>query len=109
MSAETKFEGDFFVAENGCAAKDSIDLNGEIMDLDRIVFIKNYLRQSHRLCAEGYKLSGYFVWSLLDNFEWAWGYGKRFGIVYTNYETQERIPKQSAKWYAECIKQNRAV
>ncbi len=109
IKEETDFNGSFFVAENGCAAKDTIDLNGEIMDLDRLVFIRNYLRNTHRLCDEGYNLSGYFVWSLMDNFEWAWGYAKRFGIVYNNYETQTRIPKQSAKWYAECIKQNRVV
>ena len=107
--AETQFSGDFFVAENGCAAQDTIDLNGEIMDLDRLVFIRQYLRQVHRLHDEGFNMSGYFVWSLMDNFEWAWGYAKRFGIVYNNYETQTRTPKQSAKWYAECIAQNRVV
>ena len=66
------------------------------MDLDRLVYLRQYLRGTQRLIEEGYNLSGYFVWSLLDNFEWAWGYSKRFGIIYTNYETQERIPKQSA-------------
>ena len=109
IEAETNFKGPFFVSENGCAAKDSINADGEVMDLDRLVYLRQYLRGTQRLIEEGYNLSGYFVWSLLDNFEWAWGYSKRFGIIYTNYETQERIPKQSAKWYAECIQQNRVV
>lgn len=103
------FRGDFFVSENGCAAQDAIDARGEVMDLDRIVYLRSYLRQVHRACAEGLPMTGYFLWSFLDNFEWSWGYSKRFGIVYTDYETQQRLPKQSAKWYAECIRQNRVV
>lgn len=109
LSADTGFRGDFFIAENGCAAQDEITPQGEVLDLDRLLFIKSYLRQTHRLVAEGYPMKGYFVWSLMDNFEWAWGYAKRFGIVYNVYESQTRIPKQSAKWYAECIRQNRVV
>lgn len=103
------FTGDFLISENGCAAQDSINPNGEVMDLERIRYLRDYLRQAHRAVAEGYPLKGYFVWSLMDNFEWAWGYSKRFGILYNIYETQQRIPKQSAKWYAECIRQNRVV
>lgn len=103
------FTGDFLITENGCAAQDSINPNGEVMDLERIRYLRDYLRQAHRAVAEGYPLKGYFVWSLMDNFEWAWGYSKRFGILYNIYETQQRIPKQSAKWYAECIRQNRVV
>ncbi|TVR44779.1 MAG: beta-glucosidase [Planctomycetota bacterium] len=109
LSADTGFKGNFFIAENGCAAQDQINAQGEVLDLDRLLFIKQYLRQTQRLIAEGYPVNGYFVWSLLDNFEWAWGYAKRFGIVYTVYESQRRIPKQSAHWYRECIKQNRVV
>ncbi len=103
------FQGDVMISENGCAAQDSINERGEIMDLDRIRYLRDYLRQVHRAVAEGYPLKGYFVWSLMDNFEWAWGNSKRFGIIYNIYETQTRIPKQSAKWYAECIRQNRVV
>ncbi|TVR15100.1 MAG: beta-glucosidase [Planctomycetota bacterium] len=109
IQAETGFTGDFFVSENGCAAQDEITPEGEVLDLDRLMFIRQYLRQTHRLCAEGYPMSGYFVWSLMDNFEWAWGYAKRFGIVYNIYETQTRIPKQSAHWYADCIRHNRVM
>lgn len=103
------FRGELFVSENGCAAQDQINERGEVMDLDRIVFIKSYLRQVHRCCQEGMPMRGYFLWSFLDNFEWAWGYSRRFGIVYTNYETMERLPKASAHWYAECIRQNRVA
>ncbi|MFT5241574.1 MAG: beta-glucosidase [Candidatus Promineifilaceae bacterium] len=103
------FKGGIYISENGCAAQDTIDVNGEVMDLDRILYLKSHLQQLHRASAEGYNVSGYFQWSFLDNFEWCWGYSKRFGIIRTNYETQERIPKTSAKWYAECIRQNRVV
>ncbi|HEY9872861.1 MAG TPA: family 1 glycosylhydrolase, partial [Candidatus Obscuribacterales bacterium] len=59
--------------------------------------------------SEGYPLKGYFLWSFMDNFEWASGYDSRFGIIYTNYKTQRRLPKASFHWYAECICQNRVV
>ncbi|GDY14532.1 beta-glucosidase [Planctomycetota bacterium] len=104
----TGFSGPVVISENGTAAQDSIDANGEVMDLDRIRYLKDYLRQVHRASREGL-LHGYFVWSLLDNFEWAWGYSKRFGIIYTVYEDQRRILKQSAKWYADCIRANAVV
>lgn len=103
------FKGDLFIAENGCAAQDHLNERGEVIDLDRIVYLRENLRQVHRATAEGLPMKGYFVWSFMDNFEWTWGYAKRFGIVWNTYETQERIPKQSAKWYAECIRQNRVV
>jgi beta-glucosidase len=103
------FQGDLFVSENGCAAQDALTASGEVLDNDRIHYLRSYLRQTHRLCAEGYRMRGYFQWSLMDNFEWAWGYAKRFGMVFTNYQTQERTPKLSAQWYAECIRQNRVV
>jgi beta-glucosidase len=103
------FEGDAFISENGCAAKDTFHVSGEIQDLDRILYLRSHLQQLHRATAEGFNVSGYFQWSFLDNFEWCWGYSRRFGIVWTDYETQERIPKMSAKWYAECIRQNRVV
>ena len=96
------------ITENGCAAQDQL-VEGEVMDSDRISYLRQYLRAAHRAVAEGYPLHGYFVWSLLDNFEWSWGYDRRFGIVYVDYETQERIPKASARWYAECVRQNRVV
>jgi beta-glucosidase len=98
-----------FITENGCAVQDQLTANREVIDSDRILYLRHYLRAAHRAIEEGYPLKGYFLWSFMDNFEWAWGYDRRFGIVYTDYETQERIPKSSAHWYAECIRQNRVV
>lgn len=103
------FEGEMFVSENGCANRDSFTPSGEVLDPERIFYLRSYLRQVHRACDEGYPVTGYFQWSFLDNFEWAWGYAKRFGLVYVNYNTQERTPKESARWYSECIRQNRVV
>lgn len=97
------------ITENGCAAQDEVTATGEVLDLDRILYLRQYLQSVHRAAAEGYPILGYFVWSFLDNFEWAWGYDRRFGITYTDYRTQNRIPKASYHWYAECIRQNRVV
>ncbi len=63
----------------------------------------------HRAVAEGFDVRGYFLWSFMDNFEWAEGYGKRFGIVHVDYATQVRTPKLSARWYAEVVRENRIV
>ncbi len=98
-----------FITENGCATEDEVTENGEVLDSDRILFIREYLRSAHRAISEGYPLRGYFTWSLMDNFEWAWGYSRRFGLHYVDYATQQRIPKLSARWYSECIRQNRVV
>lgn len=98
-----------YITENGCAVEDELTPQGEVIDTDRILFLRQYLRSAHRAISEGYPLKGYFVWSLLDNFEWAWGYDRRFGITYVDYATQQRIPKASAYWYSECIRQNRVV
>ena len=96
------------ITENGCAAQDQLQ-QGEVLDSDRIFYLRQHLQAAYRAVSEGYPLAGYFVWSLLDNFEWSWGYDRRFGIIYVDYPTQTRIPKASAKWYSECIKQNRVV
>lgn len=96
-----------FITENGCAAQDELTPQGEVIDTDRLLYLRQYLKAAHRAVSEGYPLKGYFVWSLMDNFEWSWGYDRRFGIVYVDYATQTRIPKASARWYAECIAQNR--
>lgn len=98
-----------FITENGCAAQDEVNADGEVVDTDRIMYLRQYLKSAERALREGYPLKGYFLWSLMDNFEWAWGYSRRFGIVYVDYKTQQRIPKASFEWYAECIRQNRVV
>ncbi|GAB1542056.1 GH1 family beta-glucosidase [Scytonema sp. NUACC21] len=98
-----------YITENGCAAQDEVNDRGEVIDTDRIMYLRQYLKSAHRAVSEGYPLKGYFLWSLMDNFEWAWGYDRRFGIVYVDYNTQQRIPKASFEWYAECIRQSRVV
>jgi beta-glucosidase len=97
------------ITENGCAAQDSLTPQGEILDLERILYLRAYLNAAQRAVSEGYPLQGYFLWSLLDNFEWAWGYNRRFGIIYVDSSNQQRIPKSSFYWYQECIQQNRVV
>lgn len=96
-----------YITENGAAFADEVSADGTAVHDDRRVnFYREYLTNVHRAIAEGVPMRGYFAWSLLDNFEWAEGYSKRFGITYVNYETQERILKDSGKWYAQVIKNN---
>jgi len=99
----------FYISENGMAAADAMTEKGEVLDLDRREYLRNYLLGVHRATQEGFDVKGYFLWTWMDNFEWAEGYSKRFGIVYTNYETQARTPKLSAQWYARVIAENRIV
>ena len=103
------FDKEMFISENGCADQNTLNFDGEVLDISRILYLRSHLKQVHRAVEEGYPVTGYFQWSFMDNFEWAWGYAKRFGLIYINYNTQERIPKESARWYAECIRQNRVV
>ncbi len=95
-----------YITENGCSADDVITAEGRIEDTDRVMYLRNHLTHLHRAAAEGYPIKGYFLWSLLDNYEWADGYGKRFGIHYVDFETQKRTPKLSAEWYREVISRN---
>jgi beta-glucosidase len=97
------------ISENGCAAEDELTPQGEVLDLDRIEYLRQYLRSAHRAVSEGYPLIGYFLWSLMDNFEWAYGYDRRFGITYIDYPSQGRIPKASFDWYARCVEENRII
>lgn len=97
-----------YVSENGCSADDPV-VGGRIDDADRIMYLRNYLTQLNRATREGYPLKGYFLWSLMDNFEWADGYTKRFGVHYVDFETQRRVPKLSAAWYKELIARNALV
>ena len=97
-----------YISENGASADDPV-LNGRIDDADRVMYLRNYVGQFHRAIADGYPLKGYFLWSLMDNFEWADGYSKRFGIHYVDFATQKRIPKLSAAWYKEVIRRNALV
>jgi beta-glucosidase len=95
-----------FIAENGCAALDVLDENDFVDDQERINFLRAHLKAAHKAIQQGANLQGYFVWSLMDNFEWEHGYTPRFGIVRVDYETQKRTPKASALWYRGVIQEN---
>jgi len=95
-----------YITENGCANLDRPDAGNEIWDTARVMYLQQHFIAAHRAVAEGYPLKGYFLWSLMDNFEWAFGYTRRFGICYVNYGTLERIPKLSAKFYSDVIRRN---
>lgn len=91
-----------FITENGAAFVDEL-VGGEVHDDKRIAYVEDHLTAAKRFVDEGGPLKGYYLWSFLDNYEWAFGYSKRFGIVYVDYETQKRTPKDSALWYKEQI------
>jgi beta-glucosidase len=95
-----------YITENGRAVYDYVDPEGEVDDRERISYLDAHFRAAHEAMRRGVDLRGYLVWSLLDNFEWALGYSKRFGIVFVEYDTQRRIPKASARWYKEVIERN---
>ncbi|MEU7526361.1 GH1 family beta-glucosidase [Saccharothrix sp. NPDC042600] len=95
-----------YVTENGAAYPDAIGDDGSIEDVDRLNYIDGHLRAAWEAIQEGVDLRGYFAWSLMDNFEWAEGYAKRFGIVHVDYETQVRTPKMSAMWYSKVARGN---
>ncbi len=99
----------FYITENGAAFQDEMTAGGEVLDLDRREYLREYLSATHRSIAEGFDVRGYFLWSLMDNFEWAEGYSQRFGIVHVDYATQIRTPKLSARWYSQVVRENRIV
>jgi len=94
------------ITENGMANLDWIGLDGRVRDPQRIDYTARHLQQLLRAVRDGVQVRGYFHWSLLDNFEWAEGYEQRFGLVYVDFHTQRRTPKDSARWYAEVIRTN---
>lgn len=94
-----------YITENGCSLDDKLE-NGEVKDTVRKEFVEGYLAACKKAIDNGVDLQGYFVWSFMDNFEWALGYSKRFGIHYVDYDILERTPKNSALWYKEVIKNN---
>ncbi len=96
------------VTENGAAFEDSWDGNGAINDPERLYYIREHIQALGRALSQGVALRGYFLWSLLDNFEWGEGYSKRFGMVYVDYPTQRRIVKQSGRWYTRFITSQQA-
>lgn len=99
----------YFITENGAAMPDKADDNDYVDDQDRIDYIHDHLQQVHQAIESGVPVNGYFAWSLFDNFEWALGFEKRFGIVRVNYETLERTPKASAHWFSQVAKSGQLV
>lgn len=98
-----------FITENGASGEEAPDLNGRVQDELRTSYLQTHLAQLHRAIQEGVPLAGYFAWSLLDNFEWAWGYTRRFGIVYVDFDTQKRTIKDSGHWYKNFVGKQRSI
>ncbi|MGE5945011.1 MAG: family 1 glycosylhydrolase, partial [Flavobacteriales bacterium] len=98
---------DIYITENGCAYNDEL-VDGQVNDQERLDFYQGYLKACQEAIDEGVQLKGYFAWSFMDNFEWASGYDKRFGLHYVDFETLKRTPKKSAYWFGEVIKNNSA-
>lgn len=97
-----------YVTENGFGSYDKLDAAGAVVDKDRIAFLHAYIGALNEAAAAGADIRGYFIWSLLDNFEWDSGYNVRFGLTYMDYPTQKRVPKSSFYWYRDLIKAARA-
>lgn len=95
-----------YISENGTSSEDKLRDDGKVYDLDRISFLRNYLTQLQRATAEGVPVKGYFLWSLMDNFEWIYGYEKRFGVYHVDFQTQARTPKLSAAFYRDVVAKN---
>jgi beta-glucosidase len=91
-----------WVTENGAAFKDQL-VNGVVDDAQRLAYIRDHIAATHDAIAQGVPVGAYFAWSLMDNFEWASGYAKRFGLVHVDFETQQRTFKNSALWYQKFL------
>ena len=100
------YSGDIFVTENGIPVPDAPDFDGRVRDYRRIRYLYDHLVQVHKAIQAGVPVKGYLVWSLMDNFEWAFGYTMRFGLIYIDYETMQRTLKESAYWFSQVAKQN---
>jgi beta-glucosidase len=98
-----------YITENGTSAPDQPDADGNVYDVDRIMYLRNYLTHLQRATSEGVPVVGYFLWSLMDNFEWSDGFEKRFGLYRVDFTTQQRTPKLSASFYREIIERNAVV
>ena len=103
-----RYQIPIYITENGLSCHDWESLDGKVHDPNRIDFLHRYLRGLKTAAESGCDVRGYFQWSFMDNFEWAKGYNPRFGMVFCDYATQKRIPKDSAYWYKEVIEANGA-
>ncbi|HWX58129.1 GH1 family beta-glucosidase [Bradyrhizobium sp.] len=106
LAAEIWNVDTIYITENGTSGIDKLHPDGQVYDLDRIMFLRNYLTQLQRAITDGVPVRGYFLWSLMDNFEWIFGYEKRFGLYRVDFETQARTPKLSASFYRDVIARN---
>jgi beta-glucosidase len=108
LRVRDEYAGDLpiYITESGAAYNDYLDPEGRVKDPERIEYLAEHFLAARAAIAEGVDLRGYFVWSLLDNFEWDSGYSMRFGLVFVDYSTQRRIPKSSALWYRDVIRAN---
>jgi beta-glucosidase len=97
---------EIYITENGTSSTDTVNEEGKVLDTDRVMYLRSYLTQLQRAVADGVPVKGYFLWSLLDNFEWARGYTERFGITYVDFKTEKRTPKLSAEFYSAVIARN---
>jgi beta-glucosidase len=107
LDINTRFRLPIYVLENGTADDDKADSSGNIQDTGRVSYLQAYIAAMNDAISAGVDVRGYFVWSLLDNFEWTAGYSQRFGLVHVDFATQQRSPKASARWYSEFIKHAR--
>ena len=103
---QERYKKPFMITENGMASHDWVGVDGKVHDQARVDFMARYLGAYKRAAEDGVDLAGYFAWSVMDNFEWAYGYSQRFGLVYTDYNTQKRIWKDSAYFYKNIIETN---
>ena len=97
------------ITENGLASMDWVAVDGAVHDANRIDFVTRYLREFKRAANDNIPIAGYFYWSIMDNYEWAHGYRKRFGLIHVDYETQIRTLKDSAYWYRDVIASHGAI
>ncbi|MDI1335118.1 MAG: GH1 family beta-glucosidase [Lacunisphaera sp.] len=109
FAAEVYGEKNIYITENGCGYDDDTVTRGECHDLHRVEFLRSYLRELVRAIRDGVPVRGYFLWSILDNFEWTDGYARRFGLVHVDFKTQRRTPKLSARWYRDVMAANRVL
>jgi beta-glucosidase len=106
IAAHRRYKLPVYVTENGFGANETLDATGGVHDPGRIAYLHAYTKAMEQAAAAGVDVRGYFIWSLLDNFEWGSGYASRFGIVFVDYATQKRTPKSSFEWFAKLIRAN---
>lgn len=109
LEAHGRYALPIYVTENGAGSAETLDPTGQVLDYERIAYFKLYTSAMREAVARGADVRGYFIWTLLDNFEWGAGYGSRFGLVFVDYPTQRRVLKASAQWYRQLIEEEAAL